>query len=233
MSVQHPDLTCPTHGPKIDRIQVDYRRRTTVFPQTDGEHWKSFTRLYDEHLILDRASGTLELQFALGPGRSISHSYQAKEQVVDLLNQFSEEALFGDCYPTTGDGVEQPGAGKDFAENPYRSTSYLITVRYRGKKERRFSGSYDRDCLPRDYARFIQPVLSMLQGFGFGEMLFPETYERNRRKKGELIYCSVEFDDGWKTYYYRTEDDSLDVGDSVIVPAGEDNHPAMARSVKL
>nr|APO26794.1 Sig70_famx3: RNA polymerase sigma-70 factor, TIGR02954 [uncultured bacterium] len=72
-----------------------------------------------------------------------------------------------------------------------------------------------------------------MQEFSFGEMIFPEVYEKRRRKKGELIYCSVVFDNGLKTYYYRTEDDSLDAGDDVVVPAGSDNHLSIAKIVKV
>ena len=64
-------------------------------------------------------------------------------------------------------------------------------------------------------------------------MIFPEVYEKRRRKKGELIYCSVVFDNGLKTYYYRTEDDSLDAGDDVVVPAGSDNHLSIVKIVKV
>lgn len=45
----------------------------------------------------------------------------------------------------------------------------------------------------------------------------------DERQPGELIYCSVSFDGG-KTYYYTTEDESIKVGDEVIVPIGTDNN---------
>ena len=79
----------------------------------------------------------------------------------------------------------------------------------------------------------MRPIFSLIQEFSFGEMIFPEVYEKSRRKKGELIYCSVVFDNGLKTYYYRTEDDSLDAGDDVVVPAGNDNHLSIAKIVKV
>jgi len=54
-----------------------------------------------------------------------------------------------------------------------------------------------------------------------------------KRRKGEYIYCSVTFDDSYKTYYYLTDDDSIEVGDLVMVPAGIDNHLAMVEVVKI
>ncbi len=38
----------------------------------------------------------------------------------------------------------------------------------------------------------------------------------------QLIYCSVSFSKGGYTYYYRTEDVSIEVGDKVVVPVGPD-----------
>ena len=114
-------MSCSTHGPKIDRIQVDYCRTTTVYPRTAEEraHWQSFTRSHSEHLILDRFSGTLELQFELAPGCSVTHKYQLKEQVTELLDRFSEGALFADSYPQTESGVEQTG-GEESKKAAYR-----------------------------------------------------------------------------------------------------------------
>ena len=37
----------------------------------------------------------------------------------------------------------------------------------------------------------------------------------------KYIYLSVEFSDGGKTYYYRTEDSSISCGDYVLVPVGQ------------
>lgn len=42
----------------------------------------------------------------------------------------------------------------------------------------------------------------------------------------------VEFEDGCKSYYYISDDDSIQVGDFVIVPAGKDNHEAVVEVVK-
>jgi hypothetical protein len=42
--------------------------------------------------------------------------------------------------------------------------------------------------------------------------------EKPGRKLGEVIYCSVSFSEDGSTYYYQTEDESIKVGDRVIVP---------------
>ena len=49
-------------------------------------------------------------------------------------------------------------------------------------------------------------------------------YGKVRRCDNDIIYCSVEFEDGYKSYYYISDDDTIEVGDFVLVPAGKDNH---------
>ena len=57
-------------------------------------------------------------------------------------------------------------------------------------------------------------------------------YGKVRRCDNDIIYCSVEVEDGCKSYYYISDDDSIQVGDFVIVPAGKDNHEAVVEVVK-
>ena len=43
----------------------------------------------------------------------------------------------------------------------------------------------------------------------------------------------VEFDEGYKSYYYIADEDNISVGDYVIVPVGKDNHHSAAEVVKV
>ncbi|WP_373125163.1 hypothetical protein [Blautia producta] len=60
----------------------------------------------------------------------------------------------------------------------------------------------------------------------------PSVYGRIRRCRSDIIFCSVTFEEGYKRYYYIADDDSIEVGDFVIVPAGKDNHEAVVEVVK-
>lgn len=83
-------------------------------------------------------------------------------------------------------------------------------------------------------------------------MNMPEVYAfdgQNGFNSRKYIYLSVEFSEGGKTYYYRTEDDTIERGDYVIVPVsnsdekmvkvvdieefGEDELPMPIESVNL
>lgn len=51
----------------------------------------------------------------------------------------------------------------------------------------------------------------------------------------KIIYCRISFGDDDLLYFYRTDDESLRVGDRVIVPAGPDNIElaAIVREIRL
>lgn len=54
-----------------------------------------------------------------------------------------------------------------------------------------------------------------------------------KRKTNDYIFCSVEFSESGKSYYYTTEDDALEIGDDVLVPVGNDGHTAIVRIVNV
>ncbi len=61
----------------------------------------------------------------------------------------------------------------------------------------------------------------------------PTVYGKVKRRKSEYIFCSVTFNDSDKSYYYLTDDDSIEIGDYVVVPAGKDNHEAIVEVVNV
>ena len=67
--------------------------------------------------------------------------------------------------------------------------------------------------------------------YGIGELFERGAYEKPKRTTSDYIFCDVEFDPGGKTYCYLADDDSYEVGDTVLVPAGHDNHEALVRIV--
>ena len=82
-------------------------------------------------------------------------------------------------------------------------------------------GGFNRSELPEGYAEFAERIAKFVSFYGMhGSLLNPRRY--NKGKKGEeYIYCSVSFSSGGKTYYYITEDESISIGDKVIVPVGD------------
>ena len=76
--------------------------------------------------------------------------------------------------------------------------------------------------LPEEIVDYVNEVYSKL-------MLEDETPPAN----GIYIYCSVAFEDEGKTYYYRTEDETLKCGDEVIVPIGTGTKKVVGRIMRI
>ena len=218
----------------IDRIEVRYHRIRTFYPPDDAARarWRSFTWHEAEQLRLDRATGILELTYECDSDK-VAHQYRLVGQVRELLDRYSESGLFPVRHPLTAGGVQDLAAGQQLVEDPDDRTSYLITIAYQKGRDRLISGSYDRYGLPQDYAEFMRPIYRLLMEYGLGSMIYPEVYGKARRRAGELIYCSVQFEEAGKTYYYRTKDGHIRAGDWVIVPAGRDDHLTAAQVVEV
>lgn len=57
-------------------------------------------------------------------------------------------------------------------------------------------------------------------------LMMPELYVFDGQSGTDgtkYIYLSVEFTEGGKTYYYRTDDETIEEGDLVVVPVGQDD----------
>lgn len=123
------------------------------------------------------------------------------------------------------------GNPTDVVENPLERKDYTIKVFIKRGTEKIIQGTYDKKGLPDDWAEFMEPVFDFITFYGWGEIMNPSVYGKVRRCGNDIIYCSVIFDEGYKSYYYIADDDSIEVGDSVIVPAGKDNNGAIVEVV--
>lgn len=106
---------------------------------------------------------------------------------------------------------------------------YTITLDFLYGEQRIVSGSFDKNGLPDDFPDLAESIVSFMQFYGMGEILNPLIYKRTRRRQTDFIFCNVTFEEFGKEYCYLTDDDTLEEGDFVMVPAGRDNHLAIVR----
>lgn len=209
---------------RVERITVDYHRVTKIKPkQPFSETMEYVTWDYTEKLILDRESETLEHIQNIGSGCMVSRKYYVQDGVENLLDDIDAEELFGNIE----------GNPDDVIENPLETQEYAITIDFKKGLRRVIQGTYDKKALPEAWGDFADAVWDFICFYGFGEILDPSVYRKVKRRKQDYIYCSVEFDEGYKSYYYIVDDDSINVGDHVIVPVGKDNHHSIAEVVKI
>lgn len=209
----------------INRITLEYHRLTKIKSKEvpHDSNWGYVTWDYTEQLIIDRKTETIEHIQNIGTGCKISHKYEIEEGVDSLLEDFEAEELFSHIE----------GNPIDVMENPNETKDYKITVEYKKSPKYIIEGSYDRYGLPDDFADFAEVVLDFICFYGRGEMLRPSVYGKIKRCQSDYIFCSVIFGAGDKEYYYLTEDDSIEIGDRVLVPAGNDNHEVIVEVVNI
>ncbi len=209
----------------ITKVTLDYHRLAKIEPQqkpedVDGDF---ISRDYTEHVIIDRETETLEYIQKLGTGCKISHKYEIKGEIKSLLNNFDAEELFGYTKGNPGDVIDTPNKNKD----------YTITIEYKKNQSRTIAGSFDKNGLPMDFADFAETVFDFISFYGFKEALDPSVYGKAKRRKSEYIFCSVTFDESYKSYYYLTDDDSIEIGDFVLVPVGNNNRETVVKVVNI
>ena len=209
----------------INKITLDYHRITKIKPgqKPEDADWEFVTWDYTERLTIDRATETLEHIQNIGTGCKVSRKYEIEGGIESLLENFDVEDLFAHIEGNPDDVIDTPN------ETKY----YTITIEYKKNPRRTITGSYDKNGLPEDFADFAETVFDFIRFYGLGEILDPSVYGKAKRRKSEYIFCSVIFDEGYKSYYYLTEDDSIEIGDFVLVPAGKDNHEAVVEVVNI
>ena len=208
---------------KIDRITIEYSRVTKYdkpkeLSDNDYDH---ITWDYSEKLTIDRETETIEYFRKIGSECDTTWKYHVGGGVEQLLDE-TDADMFEDIE----------GNPSDAMDNPKESKTYTITIDFAHLPSKTISGSFDRRGLPTEWASFANDLREFLLFYGEGELLDRRFYEAQKLCPGDIIYLSVSFGDTYKTYYYKTEDNSIDVGDLVVVPVGTDGKERIVKVVK-
>ena len=90
-------------------------------------------------------------------------------------------------------------------DNPLETKDYTITVDFKKGSQRVIQGTYDKKALPECWGDFADSVWQFMRFYGMGEILDPAVYEKVKRRRTDYIYCSVEFEESYKSYGNATE----------------------------
>lgn len=176
-----------------------------------------------ETLVIDRLSGDIEWMNRRYSYGEFRHCYHFPDQVNNLLDHFSVPELF--CQPAL--------PAEEITEEILWDSHYRLCVQYKDGSCRVLQGNYDKAELPEYFAAFIGIIRLHMRNLEQGGIFDDSEYGTAKRRKGQMIYCSVSFENGHKTYYYRTEDTSLQVGDYVVVPTGPEDRETVAKIEKI
>lgn len=213
----------PRSYSKLDRITLWYEETYSVPSAYSREGDVPECLEESACLVIDRSSGTVETTFTKSDGSRAVFRYERPDYVSDLLDGVSDPLFF----------QVNDTAAKDVVVGQNPTRTYELLLEREDGIQTTVSGRYGRFGLPERFPVFMEMAADCLGVFD-NSLFSRNVFQQVPRRKTDLIYCSVEFiEGGSKTYYYRTEDDSLEEGDEVVVPAGKDNHPAIAEIVDV
>lgn len=204
---------------KIKRITIDYKFSSVIIPADNGT---DITWEYKDHLVIDRETDTIEDVLQLAEQCDVTRKYHIAEGVSSFLDDLDIESLF----------TEFNCPDDDATPSPEGTALYEVKVEFHRQEPRIISGTYDKQGLPTDWPEFIEDLYRFISFYGFGEMFDKKQYARTHRKKNDYIFLSVKFGDYGKSYYYLTNDDTIQVGDQVEVPVGTDGKERIVRVSK-
>lgn len=199
---------------RIDRIEIQYYRRDLIEDLEEGDYIEN----YYEEVTVDRKTESIYHHRDIADGFEIDHEYHLDLAIVDFLDSLDVD-IFSDVK----------GNFKDVVRNKDTDNFYTITVLTENGNNREIMGTFDKNGLPKDYPSFIDSLYNFLSYYGIGDIFDDDIYGKVLRRKDELIVCGVVFKNTYKNYYYITDDDSLNVGDFVLVPAGDLNKQTVAQ----
>lgn len=204
---------------QVDRLEFDLEQKKEIRHQRKTPDEKRYeSRDYHEKMIIDRTSETVEYEQQFSPDCNVKTRYHLGKAVSSFLDGLS---------PSIFSLVE--GNPKDVCENPLRSGVYQIVLTMQKSRKREIRGTYDKKGLPVDWPSFAEKLFRFLDFYELKEIFNQRAYGKVRRRKGELIFCAVSFEEGGQRYWYMADSDDYEEGDFVQIPAGEDNHLSFGR----
>ena len=204
---------------KIKRITIDYRFTSVIIPADESA---DITWEYKDHLVIDRQTETIEDTLQLAEQCDVTRKYHIADGISSFLDDLDIETLFTE--------FNEPEA--DVLPSPEGTAEYEVKVEFYRQEPRIISGKYDKQGLPKDWPEFIESLYDFISFYGFGEMFDKKQYEKTYRKKNDYIFLSVIFGDYGKPYYYLTDDDSIQIGEQVVVPVGDEGAERIVRVSK-
>lgn len=187
-----------SHEDFIDKLEIKYNSADN----------------YTEKLTLNRNKETITYLRKQGPKSKVSSTYSFDDQVSRVLDNLNPID-----FTTT-----IPGLPKNVIDDSSNLGHFQCKIIRRKLEPLTISGDYEQYELPETWDSLMKVISEMINLPAIGIIPDANYYERKRRCKDDYIYLTVNFAPSSKKYNYLTNDDSIQIGDWVLVPTGPDNH---------
>ncbi len=168
---------------------------------------------YGEQLCMSRADETITYKRWEPTGTDITTTYHLPDNVSAILDNLNQ-ADFTETIP---------GLPDDAMDDDGQFGHFTCTLTQRNLDPIRFGGDYEKYSLPDNWPGLMEVLHNMMDIPVLGVLLSADFFGKRRRRASDVIYLSVNFGNSSREYNYLTDDDSIEVGDDVVVPVGEDN----------
>ncbi|WP_295746995.1 hypothetical protein [uncultured Limosilactobacillus sp.] len=168
---------------------------------------------YGEKLTLSRNDEAITYQRWESMGTDITTTYHLPDNVSAILDNLNQ-ADFTETIP---------GLPDDAMDDNGQFGHFTCTLTQRNLKPIRFGGDYEKYSLPENWPGLMEVLHNMMDIPVLGVLLSADYFGKRRRRTSDVIYLSVNFGRSNHEYNYLTDDDSIQVGDYVVVPVSEDN----------
>lgn len=175
-----------------------------------------FTRSWsDDSNRINDPNNSLKVEI-YGRGRSITITSTKRDMV------FTQKAKIPSDIFDLLDAIEESSEINDWDKHipvqPTEDNACSIELHRKNYAPFKIDTKYTMQGMPQGWLEIVKTINRYMDrhfdGIDAPKMEFED---------GMVIYCSCSFDDGGKTYYYRTTDQSIEEGDYVVVPVGPDN----------
>lgn len=200
----------------IEKIVLNYQRTIKLISDsTDQVSYKGIR----EELEVDKETVTIKRN--LEDGTAVEFTCKIPDKLADFIEYLENAEVF----------YYMENLDENLFYDPDDKNYYELSLFYEKKGTLITDGTYDKRNLPYFFSVFIGNLAEILAKSAIPDIFDPSIYGKMVRSESDFIYLLVEFSPDGESYYYRTEDDGIDVGDQVIVPVGNHGREAVVEVI--
>ena len=117
----------------------------------------------------------------------VSNIYHISGGIPNLLDELEDLDL-----------TDREGNPPDVVGNPNDVKEYSLKLRWRSGQVDELDGTCDKLSLPEDFPELVDKVRDFISFYGLWEFFNEDAYGRRKRRKSDLIFCKVIFEDAEK-----------------------------------
>lgn len=175
---------------------------------------KNETKKASQILTINREQGFVENKIFNTAKTTTTGRFENSDEISEFLDSFNANYFL----------LAQKKSSSDSFIIPNSASTYTIEIETSNHSSQILTGVFVDIQLPVWWNDFARKLSELLYSYNNrkGDILDSRVYNRNLRRQDQYIICGVMFENGYKEYDYLSDDDIIDIDDTVKVPVGSD-----------